>query len=255
MSDRETFPSGIPCWIDLMSSDPDKAQAFYTGLFGWTAETSGEEYGNYVTFSKDGHPVAGLARNEQPGQPDSWSVYLSCQDVSATANAAVEAGGRILAKPMKVGDQGSMAIFLDPTGAVIGAWQPDQMTGFGREGDEGAPAWFELSTRDHDTAVGFYEKVFGWKTEEMSDAADFRYTLNAPFEESSAGIYDAAAHLPAGAPSTWQVYLAAGNADDGAARVLELGGTVLREPWDSPYGRMAQVADPTGAAFMISTVK
>ena len=51
------------------------------------------------------------------------------------------------------------------------------------------------------------------------------------------------------------MYLAVANADDGAAKVLELGGTVLREPWDSPYGRMAQVADPTGAAFKISTVK
>ncbi|EMY35521.1 glyoxalase/bleomycin resistance protein/dioxygenase [Arthrobacter crystallopoietes BAB-32] len=255
MSDRETTPAGIPCWIDLTSSDPDKARAFYASLFGWAAETAGEEYGNYITFSKDGHPVAGMMRNDQTGQPDAWSVYLSSRDVAATAKAAAEAGGRILVEPMQVGDQGSMAIFLDSTGAAVGAWQPDQHKGFGREGEEGSPSWFELSTRDYAGAIEFYEKVFGWRTEEMSDTAELRYTLNAALEESSAGIYDAAAAMPEGVPSNWQVYLGVANADAAVAKVRELGGTVLREPWDSPYGRMAQVADPTGAAFMISTVK
>lgn len=255
MPDRETIPAGIPCWIDLMSSDPEKAQAFYAGLFGWTAEASGEEYGNYVTFSKDGHPVAGMARNEQPGQPDSWSVYLASEDAAATARAAVDAGGQVLVEPMQVGDQGSMAIVADPAGAAVGVWQPDRHKGFGREGDEGVPAWFELGTPDYAGAIAFYEKVFGWKTEEMTgDADDFRYALNAPFEESSAGIFDATS-LPEGTSGGWRIYLAVASTDDAAAKVRGLGGTVLREPWDSPYGRMAQIADPTGAGFMISTVK
>ena len=42
--------------------------------------------------------------------------------------------------------------------------------------EPGAPAWFELHTRDYDTSVQFYKDVFGWDAKTMSDTPDFRYT-------------------------------------------------------------------------------
>ncbi len=33
-----TLVIGAPCWIDLYSSDTEKATEFYGGLFGWTTE-------------------------------------------------------------------------------------------------------------------------------------------------------------------------------------------------------------------------
>src|SRR6185312_10611745 len=45
MAKRDGSPTGAPCWIDLMSADPDKSAAFYGELFGWTAESTGDEYG------------------------------------------------------------------------------------------------------------------------------------------------------------------------------------------------------------------
>ena len=33
---------GAPCWIDLMTSDTEKAKTFYNALFGWTYETGDE---------------------------------------------------------------------------------------------------------------------------------------------------------------------------------------------------------------------
>jgi hypothetical protein len=42
--------------------------------------------------------------------------------------------------------------------------------------------------------------------------------------------------------------------DVAAAEVVKLGGSVLRAPWDVPVvGRMAAVADPQGAGFMVWT--
>ena len=38
-----TLVVGAPCWIDLYSSDTDKASAFYAELFGWKAEPAQEE--------------------------------------------------------------------------------------------------------------------------------------------------------------------------------------------------------------------
>lgn len=251
------FTPGSPCWIDLASSDPEQAKAFYGALFGWQAE-SGEQYGNaagdYTVFTKDGLPIAGLAPDGQDQHRDAWSTYLASEDAAATARAVAEAGGRVLAEPRQVGTQGTMAVFADPGGAVVCAWQPEAHQGFGLSAEAGAPCWFELLATDYEAAVAFYTRAFGWKTETMSDTEEFRYTLNSPYKDSTAGILDARDRLPAGATSHWLVYLGVTEPDDAVRRIQELGGTVMRPPFDSPYGRLAQVADPGGAVFMLLSV-
>ena len=62
LPDHPPAPLGAPCWIDLNTSDLDRAVPFYGELFGWTAEDAGEDYGHYHQFSKDGALVAGLMR-------------------------------------------------------------------------------------------------------------------------------------------------------------------------------------------------
>lgn len=42
-----TLVVGAPCWIDLYSSDTEKATDFYGPLFGWTTESAGPEFGGY----------------------------------------------------------------------------------------------------------------------------------------------------------------------------------------------------------------
>ncbi|NKX49767.1 VOC family protein [Arthrobacter deserti] len=147
-----------------------------------------------------------------------------------------------------------MAVFADPGGAVAGAWQPEAHQGFGVSAEAGAPCWVELLAADYDTAVSFYTSAFGWKTETMSDTEGLRYTLNSPYKDSTAGILDAAATLPAGAASRWLIYLGVTGTDDALRQVQELGGTVARPAWDSPFGRLAQVADPTGAVITLISV-
>ncbi|MFD1213840.1 VOC family protein [Arthrobacter sp. GCM10027362] len=252
------FTPGSPCWIHLTSSDPEKAKAFYGALFGWQNETSGEEFGSsaagYTVFTKDNLPIAGLTLNDRAGFADAWAVYLASEDAAATARAVTEAGGRLLVGPVRVGMQGTMAAFADPGGAVVCAWQPEIHQGFGLSAEAGAPCWFELLAADYEAAVAFYTRAFGWKTETMSDTDELRYTLNSPYGDSTAGILDAKASLPAGATSHWVVYLGVPDTDDAVRRAQELGGTAMRPAWDSPYGRLAQVADPTGAVFMLISV-
>ena len=45
MSERDGYKPGVPCWIDTRQPDPRAAVDFYTRLFGWEAETSGEWVG------------------------------------------------------------------------------------------------------------------------------------------------------------------------------------------------------------------
>ncbi len=71
MPQRNAAPIGAPCWVELYTSDPQKCQDFYGQLFGWTAESAGKEYGGYISFSKDGQPVAGCMKNDgSSGSPD-----------------------------------------------------------------------------------------------------------------------------------------------------------------------------------------
>src|ERR1700704_986371 len=91
---RQRAPLGAPCWIDLLTSDLDRAQDFYGTVLGWTFESAGPEYGGYVTASKDGRPVAGLMGNDpQFRTPDGWTTYLHTADIKAPLAAATAAGG------------------------------------------------------------------------------------------------------------------------------------------------------------------
>ncbi|MGZ8764178.1 MAG: VOC family protein [Acidimicrobiia bacterium] len=252
MPKRDVAPVGAPCWIDLMTSDPCASRAFYGELFGWTSEEAGPEYGGYINFSLDGLPVAGGMRNDgESGMPDLWSVYLATADAGATVDAATAAGGQVIVAAMDVGELGRMAVVTDAGGAAIGAWQPGLHTGFGILGETGAPTWFELHTRDYDASVAFYRTVFHWDAHTMSDTPEFRYTTLGEGDDQLAGVMDAGASLPDDVPAFWTIYFAVDDADAALTQIVELGGSVVMGAEDTPYGRLATAADPTGARFRL----
>lgn len=252
MPQRDANLPGAPCWIDLFTTAPDKAEEFYGELFGWKAESAGEEYGGYINFSKDGQRVAGCMKNDgSTGAPDAWSVYLVTDNTKATVAAAATNGGQIIVPAMDVMELGTMAVLADPGQAAIGAWQPGTFSGFEIVAEPGAPAWFELHTRSYDDAVAFYRTVFGWATHVMSNTPELRYTTLGEGDASVAGIMDASDLLPEGAPSGWTVYFDVEDADASLTTLSRLGGSVVMAAHDTPYGRIAHVADATGAHFSL----
>jgi predicted enzyme related to lactoylglutathione lyase len=235
-----------------MTSDPARSRAFYGELFGWTSEEAGAEYGGYVSFQKGGVPVAGgMSNDHDPAKTNAWSVYLASDDAKATVDAAVANGGQVVVSPMDVTDLGTMAFVLDAGQAAVGIWQPGVHQGFGVLAEPGAPAWFELHTRDYDATVRFYREVFGWDTHVAGDTPDFRYTTLGSGDGQQAGIMDASGFLPEGAPASWSVYFGVEDTDISLAKVVDLGGQVVRPAEDTPYGRLAQAADPNGATFKL----
>jgi predicted enzyme related to lactoylglutathione lyase len=56
---------------------------------------------------------------------------------------------------------------------------------------------------------------------------------------------------PEGTPSHWLVYFGVDGVDAAVEKAQAAGGSVLMPPMDSPYGRLAAVADPAGAAFCV----
>jgi hypothetical protein len=242
----------------LWTSDVEGIRKFYAALFGWEAQEPSLEFGGYFMFTRNGAPVAGAMGDMGDLRGDNtWKVHLETDDVAKTVTAAESEGGRIIHPADPVGDLGIQALLVDSNGATVGAWQPVKFSGFTILGEPGTPSWFELHTRDHDRSVAFYRSVFGWDTKEVGDSDEFRYTTmrDPQSEEELAGIMDAAAFLPEGAAANWSIYWATDDIDATVADTKSLGGSVVTDPMDTPYGRLATVTDPAGAQFKLRSVK
>jgi predicted enzyme related to lactoylglutathione lyase len=247
-----TLVVGAPCWIDLYSSDTDKATDFYGQLFGWTTESAGPEFGGYFTFLKDGKHVAGCMHNDgKEGYPDAWTVHLLTDDIERTVADATANGGQVYLEPMAVAENGTFAMIGDPGQAGVGLWQPGNQKGFELRNEVGTAAWFELHTRDYDRSVEFYREVLKWDTHTASDSPEFRYTTLGEGENALAGIFDATQDLPEGAPAAWSIYFEVEDVDAALEQSAALGGKVERPAEDTPYGRLASAADPTGTRFKL----
>jgi uncharacterized protein len=117
---RNAAPLGARCWIDLMSSDVERAQEFYGTVFGWMFESAGPDYGGYINAAKDGHPVAGLmASNPDYQAPDGWSTYFHAADINAIMSAVPDTGGTSCMGVMEVPAKGFMSMASDPSGRPL----------------------------------------------------------------------------------------------------------------------------------------
>lgn len=110
-----------------------------------------------------------------------------------------------------------------------------------------------MHATDYPAAVSFYEQVFGWDTQVTGDSDDFRYTMQIAEGVPVAGIMDAT-FLPPGVPANWHFYLGCDDVDATVAAIQKHGGSVNMAPEDTPFGRLAGVADPGGAGFMLSSL-
>lgn len=252
---RDTpYPEGTPCWVDLMVPDPRMAMDFYGALFGWDFADQGDEAGNYLMCSVDGRVVAGIG-GTAPGSPAPpvWTTYLATADVDATASRVVEAGGRLMAEPMDVMTEGRMAIAADPAGAVFGLWQAGNTIGAQLTSAPSALIWNECMTRDFEQAKEFYRRVFGYTVQDL-DEEDFTYATLVVGDRIVGGVGLLPDGTPEDVPPHWMSYFGVSDPDTTVNRVADLGGTVTSPPTDSPYGRMAAVADNQGVAFSVITV-
>jgi len=114
--------NGSLCWTELMTPDAGKARAFYTGLFGWTAEEkSMGPMGTYTTFQNSGVPAGGMMQltKEMAHIPPNWGVYFAVADCDATVARAGSLGGKTITPATDVPGIGRFAILQDPQGAVF----------------------------------------------------------------------------------------------------------------------------------------
>ena len=114
--------------------------------------------------------------------------------------------------------------------------------------------WSELMTRDVAAARRYYEALAGWSFSTMPMGED-SYHLASRNGQPIAGMMDMSkAPGMENVPPHWFTYIAVADVDAAVAATRAAGGRVIKEVFEVPdTGRIAIIADPTGAALGIMT--
>ncbi|HEX5854522.1 MAG TPA: VOC family protein [Thermoanaerobaculia bacterium] len=243
---------GKVIWVDLATPDLASSKKFYAGLFGWTFQDLHFGRTDYTVASLGGRPVGGLVHrlvpSVEPKRP-AWLAFLAVRDVDAAKRTALEHGAKVVREPRTYARRGRQAVFADPEGAVFAVLA----SGSGDPPDflaaPGEWIWSSLLARKPDTEAAFYQAVFGYEVFDVPSEDDLEHDILSSDDFARASVNP----LPGNSPrrhSHWLNFVRVVDAADAAAKAVALGGRVLVEPHtDRHGGKLAVVADPTGARF------
>lgn len=117
----DLFKQGAFSWAELATSDVEGAKQFYSALLGWTTEPAPVEGMSYTLAKVGDERVAGIMSNQCSGgeiKPQ-WGIYITVDDVDATARKAEELGGKMLMPPTDIPKVGRIAALMDPQGVMF----------------------------------------------------------------------------------------------------------------------------------------
>jgi len=117
---------GQVCWSELLTTDLDKATAFYTSAFDWQTQVHdfGPPHGKYTLFRSGGKDIGG-AMAMPPGAeaPPHWLYYFMADDVDARTRKAGDLGARIHVEPRDIPGIGRFSVLADPGGATFALYK------------------------------------------------------------------------------------------------------------------------------------
>jgi predicted enzyme related to lactoylglutathione lyase len=256
MSERDTYPAGVPCWVTNLQHDVPTAATFYEELFGWETESGPGDVAPYALGRLRGRDVAAIGTMPVPDAPPAWVMEVRVDDLEATVAKVREAGGSVLQENVDFTPVGRLAVFEDPQGAVFCAWEGGDREGAQLVNEPGAWSMGALQTGDTDAAARFYGAVFGWETEAFGPATMFRLPGYVGGEESQPVPRDVVAVMLPAQPDSdpaWGVDFWIDDVARGVEVVRRHGGAVLQGPFEAPPAfTQAIVTDPGGAVLSIS---
>ncbi|MBX7166596.1 MAG: VOC family protein [Pirellulales bacterium] len=114
------------CHCELNANDLDVAREFYGKLFDWKIEGIQMPDRMYYMIHAGEGTGGGIMQNPMPNVPSFWLSYVLVDDLKAATDKARKLGATIMLENHPAGDFGSLTIFTDPQGAVLGLWQPKE---------------------------------------------------------------------------------------------------------------------------------
>lgn len=113
---------GAFSWCELMTTDTTAAKEFYARLFGWgiiDRPVPGMMYHVLTVGDREVGGLMGIPPEAPANVPPYWGVYVTVEDVDASAQLVEELGGKIKYPPTDIPDVGRFALIQDPQGAML----------------------------------------------------------------------------------------------------------------------------------------
>lgn len=254
-----TPPTGVQLpgkivWHDLFTRDPLAAREFYSRLFGWSYQTYTAGVKTYTLFVYKGKSIAGLVELEPGNQNENqWISYISVNDVKQAFSHVTANDGKVLLSPRIFHQQGELAIFTDPDGAAFGVLKsisgdPEDLMAQPNEW-----VWADLFARRPLLLTRFYQGIADYTVvdDNRSTESDDYFLRADGFARAGVGPLPADDILP-----NWLPYVRVENVMSSIMKVTQLGGTTIVEPDPTLFGgKLAVIADPSGAALGIVQIK
>lgn len=246
---------GTVVWVDLSTTDVERAIHFYERLFGWHYDEHEGELGTYVVARVAAGDVGGMM-SQPPEQvasrvPSTWTVFVGSDHLETTLAEARELGGSVPLSPTSIPGGARVAAIADPAGATLALVESPPSERRMVRSEPGGVSWVECLSRDAAASRRFYGDLLGWKSEEVT-AGYVEFDFDG---ERIGGLMAMPASVPAEVPSYWLVYFAVAEVGEACTRAADIGGVVLEPAHDIEHGRFAVLQDPAGAVFAVSETR
>ncbi|MFG3258715.1 VOC family protein [Streptomyces sp. NPDC048172] len=183
------------CWMDLKTRDLPGTAAFFSEVLGWSFAVDEEDWRRATKISAGGHLIGGVSDLANPVYPPGaaphFAHYLAVDEVDGHIEAATSKGARLVVPPFDAGDQGRMAMLVDPLGAAFSLWQRYTFGGWNLPPRvPGTPQRMVLASEQPDQARHFYREVLGASLARADFVPARRPVPSTPRWELAVGVED-----------------------------------------------------------------
>lgn len=249
--DSQTSRKGEIVWIDLVTNDAKASKKFLIDLLGW----SFENYGPYDMALSGKKPITGIIEDQEllAGSKTSyWVVSASVNDVVETTKKITARGGKVLSDPMEISGRGTVALVQDSQGAFFSLMHNSSGDPKASAPRNGEWMWAELWTSDIKAAVSFYTDVLAITAKPFSENEIENYFIL----KGDTYEFGAITKIPVkNEEPIWIPILRIADPEKIAKKADELGGSILINPTEVAGNKVALIATPSGAPFLIQEWK
>ncbi len=251
--EAHNYHPGKFVWFDLFTTDIQQAMPFYSELFDWKFNPIQFSTHTIVTILFENDPIGAIVQRKDTTIGSKWLSYLSVEDINNTITTLSNNQGEVILHIGEMPNRGEVAIVADSqqaTFAIIKSYNgdPDDI-------EFQANKWIstELWTKDVEQAVNFYQKMIQYQTHLVQLDDSTTYTLLIRDGYRRGGVVK----IPwDDIKPEWIPYIAVEDIEITIEKVKELGGEILLEPeLESLEGKVAIIADPTGAVLGIQQLR
>ena len=245
--DNETSRKGEIVWIDLVTNDAKVSKKFFSNLLGWSYENH-DAYDMALSGTK---PVSGIIEDKEllKGSKTSyWVVSASVKDVEGTTKRIISNGGKVISEPTEVSGRGTVALVEDGQGAFFSIMNNSSGDPKASAPRNGEWMWAELWTSNPETAVSFYTDVLNITSKPIADDGKGDYFILKGDTYEFGGITKTPVKDEA---PIWIPVLRVEDAAGIAEKAEKLGGSVLISPTTVSGNKVALIATPSGAPFLV----